>query len=166
MNYWLRALEISEIKPLINRFAFSINRTMTMLFRRKSSAGNNIGLNINRSEKIRPASLSSGNMFVSGAEDLRFDSRSGQIGRRVANGLPRCYISLKGPVLPGRNDAKMSPPNSLHASAKYSEYNKRLDLTRNTSSENFTHQVHTWTKNVKDFHHFYATLSVFEKTVL
>ena len=40
----------------------------------------------------------------------------------------RCNISLKGAVLPGRNDAEMGPANSLHASAFYSEYNKRFDL--------------------------------------
>ena len=41
----------------------------------------------------------------------------------------RCDISSKGAVLPGRNDAEMGPANSLHASAYYSEYNKRFDLT-------------------------------------
>ena len=40
----------------------------------------------------------------------------------------RCDISLKGTVLPGRNDAEMGPANSLHASAHYSEYNERFDL--------------------------------------
>ena len=40
----------------------------------------------------------------------------------------RCDISLKGAVLPGRNDAEMGPANSLHASAYYSEYNEGFDL--------------------------------------
>ena len=35
-----------------------------------------------------PASWSSGNAFVSGAGDLRFKSRAGQIGHSVANGSP------------------------------------------------------------------------------
>ena len=37
-------------------------------------------------------------------------------------------FSSKGAMLPGRNDAEMCPTNSLHASAYYSEYNKRFDL--------------------------------------
>ena len=37
-------------------------------------------------------------------------------------------ISSKGAVLPGRNDVDMSPANSLHASAYYSESNKKFDL--------------------------------------
>ena len=40
----------------------------------------------------------------------------------------RCNISSKEAALPGRNDAEMGPANSLHASAYYSEYNKRFDL--------------------------------------
>ena len=41
----------------------------------------------------------------------------------------RSDISSKGAVFPGCNDAEMGPANSLHASAYYSEYNKkRLDL--------------------------------------
>ena len=47
---------------------------------------------------------SSSNAFVSGAESLRFKSRSGQIGHSVANGLHRCKISSKGAALPGCND--------------------------------------------------------------
>ena len=39
-----------------------------------------------------------------------------------------CDISSKGAVLPGRNDTEMSPANSLHASAYYSENNERFDL--------------------------------------
>ena len=35
-----------------------------------------------------PVSWSSGNAFVSGAGDLRFKSRAGQIRHRVANDLP------------------------------------------------------------------------------
>ena len=40
----------------------------------------------------------------------------------------RCYISSKGAVLPGRNDAEIDPANSLHASAYYSEHNETFDL--------------------------------------
>ena len=29
----------------------------------------------------------------------------------------RCYVSSKGVVLPGRNEAEMGPANSLHATA-------------------------------------------------
>ena len=32
--------------------------------------------------------------------------------------------------MPGRNDVEMSPANSLHASAYYSEYNERFDLIK------------------------------------
>ena len=46
----------------------------------------------------------------------------------MANGLPPLYISSNGAVLPGRNDAKMGPANSLHASALCSEYNERFTL--------------------------------------
>ena len=37
---------------------------------------------------IEPASCSSSNAFVSGAEGMRFKSRTSQIGHNVANGLP------------------------------------------------------------------------------
>ena len=40
----------------------------------------------------------------------------------------RCDIPSKETVLLGRNDAEMSPANSLHASAYYSEYNEIFDL--------------------------------------
>ena len=39
----------------------------------------------------------------------------------------RCNSSLKGAVLPGRNDAVMGSANLLHASVHYSEYNERFD---------------------------------------
>ena len=39
-------------------------------------------------DENKPASLSSGNTFVSGAGGLRFKSRAGQIGHSVANGSP------------------------------------------------------------------------------
>ena len=77
---------------------------------------------------VRPASWSSSNAFFSVAEGLRFESRAGQIGHNVANGQPRCDISSKGAVLPGRNDAEMGLVNSLHALACYSECNERFDL--------------------------------------
>ena len=38
-------------------------------------------------ELFAPASWSSGNVFVSGAKGLRFESRTGQIGLIVANSL-------------------------------------------------------------------------------
>ena len=44
-----------------------------------------------------------------------------------------CNISLKGAVLPGRNDAEMGSANSLHASAYYSEYNERFDRLQRVS---------------------------------
>ena len=71
---------------------------------------------------------SSGNTFASGSGGLRFKSRAGQIGRSVANGSPLLRYFFKGAVLFRRNDAEMGPANSLHASAQYSEYNKRFDL--------------------------------------
>ena len=40
----------------------------------------------------------------------------------------RCNICSKGAVLPGRNDVELGTANLLHASAEYSEYNKRFDL--------------------------------------
>ena len=50
----------------------------------------------------------------------------------------RCDISLKGAVLPGRNDVEMGPANSLHASAYYSEYNERYDLILLDKIANYT----------------------------
>ena len=55
-----------------------------------------------------PASWLSGNAFVPGAGVRGFKTRAGQIEHRVF---------LKEAVLPGPNDAEMSPANSLHASA-------------------------------------------------
>ena len=75
-----------------------------------------------------PASWSSGNAFVFEAGGLRFKSRVGQIGHSVVNGSPRCDISLKEAVTPGRKDAEIGPANSLRASAYNSEYNERFDL--------------------------------------
>ena len=42
-----------------------------------------------------PASWSSGNAFVSGAEGLRFKSRASQIGHCVANGSPPLRYSFE-----------------------------------------------------------------------
>ena len=39
-----------------------------------------------------------------------------------------CSISSKGAVLLGRNDAEMSPVNSLHALAYYNEYKEKFDF--------------------------------------
>ena len=59
-----------------------------------------------------PVSWLNGSPFVSGAGNLRLKSHTGQMGQSVANG---CFdISLKGAVLPGRNDVEISPANSLH----------------------------------------------------
>ena len=63
------------------------------------------------------ASWLSGNAFVFEAGGLRFKFPAGQIGHRVANGLPPLRISSKEAVLPGHNDAEMGLANSLHASA-------------------------------------------------
>ena len=49
----------------------------------------------------------------------------------------RCDISSNGDVLLGRNDAEMGPANSLHASAYYSEYNERFDLSMKTTVNKF-----------------------------
>ena len=44
-----------------------------------------------------------------------------------ADGLRyRCYIPSNRDVLHWRNDAEMSPANSLHTSAEYSKRNERL----------------------------------------
>ena len=63
-------------------------------------------------------SWSISNAFVSGVGGPRFQSWTGQIGHNVANdSRSRSDISSKVAVLPRRNDAKMGPVNSLHASA-------------------------------------------------
>ena len=53
---------------------------------------NNTSLSMKKWLKTRsrrlPASWLSGNAFISGAGDLRFESQTGQIGRSVANGSP------------------------------------------------------------------------------
>ena len=66
---------------------------------------------------ITPASWSSNNVLVSGAGGLRFKFPAVQVEYRAANGSPSCDITLKGAVLPWRNDAEMGPANSLHALA-------------------------------------------------
>ena len=48
---------------------------------------------------------------------LRFKSGAGQIRHSVANGSPPLQHFFEIAVLSGRNDAKMGPANSLHASA-------------------------------------------------
>ena len=52
-------------------------------------------------------------------------------------------FSSKEAVLPRRNDAKMGPANSLHASGYYSEYNERFDfdLISHKYKEHF--RIHT-----------------------
>ena len=67
------------------------------------------------SDKILlPASWLSVNAFVSEAEGLRFKSQAGQTAHNVANASPRCNISPKGAVLPGRNDLEMGSANSSY----------------------------------------------------
>ena len=85
----------------------------------------------------KPASWSSGNAFVSGAVGLKFRSRARQIGTVLPTARHRCNISSNGAELPKRNDAEMGPANSLHASAYYSEYNERFNVTnhKNARSE-------------------------------
>ena len=70
-----------------------------------------------------------GNAFFSGARGLMFKSRASQIGHSVAicrSSGHRCDISAKATEWPRCNDAEMGPANSLHSSAKYSEYNERF----------------------------------------
>ena len=57
------------------------------------------------------------NGFVSEAVGLRFKSRAGQIDTELPTARLRCNISSKVTVLPGRNDTKMGPANSLYALA-------------------------------------------------
>ena len=73
---------------------------------------------------ITKVSWSSGNGFFSNAAGLTCEPLADQIGSSVANSLRhRCDISSKDAVLPGLNDAKMGPANSLHISLQYSKEN-------------------------------------------
>ena len=58
----------------------------------------------------------SGNDIASGAGGLVFDSRAGQIGHRVANGLPplRCFFGVRSYVAHVLSCGD-GPRNSLHA---------------------------------------------------
>ena len=47
---------------------------------------------------------------------------------QISSWSNRGGIYLKEAVLPRRSDAEMGPANSLHALAKYSEYNERFDF--------------------------------------
>ena len=60
-----------------------------------------------------------------------------------------CNISMKGAVLPGRNDAEMGPTNLLHTLAYYNEYNERFDLIViiNESCHVITGSLHSLTSN-------------------
>ena len=64
----------------------------------------------------KPASWSSGNAFVSGAGDPRFNLGPVKTNTVLPTACHRCDISLKGAVLPGRNEAEVGPVNSLDAS--------------------------------------------------
>ena len=63
-----------------------------------------------------------------------WDSNLGQIKSDtvLTTARHRCDISSKGAVLLGRNDAEMGPANSLHVSARYSEYNERFYIFHKT----------------------------------
>ena len=84
--------------------------------------------------KTKPASWSSGNTFVSGAGGVRFKSRAGQVGHSVANGSQLLQHFFERSCAAGHNDVEISHANLLHASAYYSEYNKRIDLINKSSS--------------------------------
>ena len=59
---------------------------------------------------LMPASWSSGNVFVSGAEGTRFKSRGGQIEHNVeGKGSACCDVSSKEVVLRGGSDAELGP---------------------------------------------------------
>ena len=62
---------------------------------------------------------SSGNVFVSGSRGPRFKSRSVKLNTVLPIARHRCNISSKEAVLPGFNDAKMGPDNSLYALTSY-----------------------------------------------
>ena len=78
--------------------------------------------------QIQPASWSNGNVFVSEAGGLRCKSRAGQVGSGVANCSAPLQHFFERSCVAGRNDTEMRPKNSLHASAKYSEYNEKLNV--------------------------------------
>ena len=72
---------------------------------------------------------STGNAFFSnGRSEVQIPAC--QIGHSLPTAHHRCNISLKGDVLPWRNDTGIGRANSLHASAYYNEYNKRFDLIK------------------------------------
>ena len=75
-------------------------------------------IKINRVVKLPPNTghWSSGKAFASIAGGLRFKSRGGQIGHKIANGsLPLRHFFEKSCVARRCNDAEMVPINSLHA---------------------------------------------------
>ena len=77
---------------------------------------------------IQWASWLSGNAVVFGAVGLKLKSRADQFGHSVANDSPPLpHFFERSCVARRRNDVEMGTANSLHTSAKYSEYNKRFD---------------------------------------
>ena len=77
---------------------------------------------IYRDESFQPENWSSGYVFVAGAVDLRFKTRTGKIGHTAVNGLPPLrHFFERSYGLPGRNDAKIAPESSLQC-------NERFDL--------------------------------------
>ena len=66
---------------------------------------------------IKSTSWSSDNAFVSGAGGLRFDSRAGQIGLSVANGLPPLRHFFESSCVARTQWRGDGAANSLHASA-------------------------------------------------
>ena len=70
-------------------------------------------ITINKSKNI-----SSGNAFLSGAGDLRFKSRAGQIGHSVADGSPPLrHFFERSSVARRLNYPEIDPVNSSHALA-------------------------------------------------
>ena len=63
---------------------------------------------------LNTAAQPSGNEFVFGAGDMRSNIGPVKTDTMLPTARYRCDISLKGFVLPGRNDAKTCPANSLH----------------------------------------------------
>ena len=94
----------------------------------------------------KPAGWSSGNVFVSEAEGLRFISRAGRIGQTV---LPtarhRCVISSKGTVLPASAMSRRWAPQTCFSRLRRITAsillikNERFDLNLNCIARaNFT----------------------------
>ena len=86
--------------------------------------------------KFQPACCLSDKAFVSGAGGMGFKSHTCQVGHSVANGsVPPQHFFERSCVARDvrcRNDAKMGPANSLHASTKFSMYNEIFDSIKDS----------------------------------